>query len=103
MAATALVQTEIEPDIKSTVEEVCAEYGMNTSTMLRMYLTNVAETRSIPFFFGTEEDEEECSYEPTPELAAYLDEAIADIKAGRNMLEFNSNEEALAYFDSLIK
>jgi addiction module RelB/DinJ family antitoxin len=104
MAATALVQTRIEPETKFTVDKIFAEYGMNTSTAIRKYLNHVAQTRSLSFQYEpeAEDEEDECSYEPTPEFAAYLDKAIADIKAGRNLLEFNSNEEALAYFDSLI-
>ena len=103
MAATALVQVKIEPEIKSTAEKVFADYGMNTSTVLRMFLNNVAQTRSLSFQYEPEVEEEECSYEPTPEFAAYLDKEIENIKAGRDLIEFDSMDDAIAYLKKRMK
>ena len=103
MAATALVQAKVEPELKLKVEKYFAEFGMDTSTAIRMFLKKVEQTRSIPFQIGIEEDEDECSYEPTEEFGAFLRKTKKDIEQGRNLLRFNSNEEALAYFDKLIK
>jgi len=100
MAATALVQAKVEPKLKTVVEKYFAEFGMDTSTAIRMFLKKVEQTRSIPFHVGSEEEE---SFEPNEELGAYLRKAKKDIEKGRNLLRFNSNEEALAYFDKRIK
>lgn len=100
MAATALVQAKVEPKLKSEVEKCFKEFGIDTSTAIRMFLKKVAQTRSIPFQIGCEEEE---SFEPTEEFGAYLRKAKKDIEKGRNLLRFNSNEEALAYFDKRIK
>ena len=100
MAATALVQVKIEPELKAEVEKCFAEFGMDTSTAIRMFLKKVAQTRSIPFQIGCEE---EPSYEPTEEFAKFLRKTEKDIKQGRNLLRFKSNEDAIAYFDKRMK
>jgi DNA-damage-inducible protein J len=99
MAATALVQAKIEPELKSVVEKYFADFGIDTSTAIRMFLKKVAHTRSIPFTIGIEtwEDEPECSYEPTDEFAAILDKEIANIKAGRGLVKFKPGEDAISY------
>ena len=102
MAATALVQAKVEPELKSEVEKYFAEFGMDTSTAIRMFLKKVKQTRSIPFHVGIEEDEDECSYEPTEKFAKFLDKTTEDIKHGRNILRFNSNEEAFAHLEKLM-
>ena len=102
MAATALVQAKVEPELKSEVEKYFAEFGMDTSTAIRMFLKKVAQTRSIPFHVGIE-DEEETSFEPTEEFGAFLRKTKKDILAGRNLLRFDSNEEAIAHLEKLMK
>ena len=100
MAATALVQAKIEPELKSSVEKHFANFGMDTSTAIRIFLKKVDQTKSIPFHIGMEmEEEPECSYEPNEKFAAYLDKALADIKAGRNLIEFDSADDAIAHLN----
>ena len=100
MAATAMVQSKIEPKLKSTVEKYFAEFGIDTSTAIRMFLMKVAQTRSIPFRIGIEE---EPSFEPTEEFGAFLDNAEEDIKHGRNLLSFKTNKAAIAHLEKLVK
>ena len=52
MAATALVQAKVEPELKSEVEKYFAEFGMDTSSAIRVFLKKVVQTRSIPFQIG---------------------------------------------------
>ena len=101
MAATALVQAKIEPELKSTVEKFFTEFGMDTSTAIRIFLKKVAQTRSIPFHIGVEEAEP--SYEPTEKFAAFLRKTKEDIKAGRNLIEFKSGEDAISYLKKRMK
>ena len=107
MAATALVQAKIEPELKSTVEKYFADFGIDTSTAIRMFLKKVAYTRSIPFTIGVEpeewEEEPPCSFEPTEEFAAFLDKEVADIKAGRNLIKFKPGEDAISYLKKRMK
>jgi len=83
------------------VEMFFAEFGMDTSTAIRMFLKKVAQTRSIPFHIGLEEAAP--SYEPTDEFAAFLDKEIADIKVGRNMVKFKPGENAISYLKKRMK
>ena len=106
MAATALVQAKVEPELKSEVEKYFAEFGMDTSTAIRMFLKKVVQTRSIPFHIGIEEEVEyveEKSFEPTEEFGAYLLKAKKDIEEDRDILRFKSNEDAIAYLEKLMK
>ena len=104
MKKLVLVQAKVEPELKAKVEKIFAKFGLETSTAIRMFLKKVAQTRTIPFTVGIEmEEDPECSYEPTPELAAFLRKTRKDIKAGRNILKFDSNEDAIAHLKSLMK
>jgi len=111
MAATALVQARVEPDIKSEAEKYFADLGMSASKAIRMFYKKVAQTRAIPFLIEEEKMEEDVyeyddqgnAWKLRPEFAASLLKIKEDIKAGRNLIKFNSNEEALAYFDKRMK
>ena len=104
MAATALVGARIEPELKTEVEKFFAEIGVNTSSVIRTLWKNIAQTRSIPYPVDVETEalrveEEQCSYEPTPELASYLRKTKEDIKAGRDLISFENMDDAIAYLD----
>jgi DNA-damage-inducible protein J len=110
----ATIQVRVDESTKNAADSLFTSLGLDTSTAVRMFIASAVEYRGIPFSVrqktyppvesndGIYVKEDTESYEPTPELAAYLDEAIADIKAGRNLLKFKSNEDALAYFDKRI-
>ena len=48
------------------------------------------------------EEEDECSYDPTEEFAAFLEKMEKDILAGRNLIRFDSNDEATTHLKKLI-
>jgi addiction module RelB/DinJ family antitoxin len=54
--ATALVQAKVDAEIKKKAEKVIKHYGLDTSTVVRMFLTKIAHTNEIPIKL-TEEDE----------------------------------------------
>ena len=49
MAATALVQTRIDPDVKERASEVLGEMGMTVSDAVRILLTRTANEGALPF------------------------------------------------------
>lgn len=49
MAATALVQTRISPDIKQEASLVLAAMGLTVSDAVRLMLTRVAQDKLLPF------------------------------------------------------
>jgi len=111
MAATATLQIKIEPELKSEAVKYFAEVGTSISTAVRMFLQKTLQARSVTYNIADESkveeawrvEEEQLSWEPKPELAKFLRKTNEDIEAGRNLIKFNSNEEALAYFDRRMK
>ena len=49
MAASALVQTRISPDIKQEASLVLAAMGLTVSDAVRLMLTRVAQDKLLPF------------------------------------------------------
>ncbi|OYY22263.1 MAG: RelB/DinJ family addiction module antitoxin [Thiotrichales bacterium 35-46-9] len=49
MAASALVQTRIHPDIKQEAALVLAAMGLTVSDAVRLMLTRVAQDKLLPF------------------------------------------------------
>lgn len=49
MAASALVQTRIDPDVKERASAVLGEMGMTVSDAVRILLTRTANEGSLPF------------------------------------------------------
>lgn len=49
MAATALVQTRIDPAIKEEAAAVLASMGLSISDAVRMMLVRVAAEKALPF------------------------------------------------------
>jgi len=104
MAATALVQSKIEPELKSVIENIFMDIGIDTSTAIRMFLKKVAQLGRIPFILGKEMDEEpEPSYIPNAKFAAFLRNTREDIKAGRNLIHFDSADDAIAHLRKRMK
>jgi DNA-damage-inducible protein J len=54
MAATALVQTRIDPALKDRAAEVLEGMGLTVSDAVRMLLTRVAKEGALPFNFATD-------------------------------------------------
>ncbi|MBF0500027.1 MAG: type II toxin-antitoxin system RelB/DinJ family antitoxin [Candidatus Riflebacteria bacterium] len=49
MSKTALIQTRIEPDLKSEVEAILQEIGLSTSEAVTIFLKRVKMEHGIPF------------------------------------------------------
>ncbi|MDR1016533.1 MAG: type II toxin-antitoxin system RelB/DinJ family antitoxin [Coriobacteriales bacterium] len=52
MAATAFVQAKVNPELKRQAERDLKAWGLDMSTAIRMFLTNLVETRHLPFVVG---------------------------------------------------
>ena len=82
MAASALVQTRINADIKERAAAVLEEQGITVSEAVRMLLTRIANEGALPF--------------TQPDSAAYdawfrakVQEALDDPRPGISMEEVN--------------
>jgi len=99
MAATALVQTRIDPDVKEKAAAVLNEMGMTVSDAVRILLTRTANEGSLPFALSNSSAEydawfrakvQEALDDPRPgipheQVETYLAQrrAAAERKAGR--------------------
>jgi DNA-damage-inducible protein J len=54
MAATALVQTRIDPALKERAAAVLDNMGLTVSDAVRILLTRVANEGALPFAFATD-------------------------------------------------
>jgi DNA-damage-inducible protein J len=102
MANTALVQAKIEPELKIEVEKYLNDFGLDISTAIRIFFKKIVQEQRIPFKIGKLRKKEP-SYIPNEEFAKRLDKAIDDIENDRDILHFNSNDEAFTYLKGLMK
>ena len=49
MQKTATLNLRVDPDVKSSAEDVLSQLGLPMSTAIDLFLRQVARTRSIPF------------------------------------------------------
>jgi addiction module RelB/DinJ family antitoxin len=85
------------------VEKYLNEFGLDTSTAIRMFFKKIVAEQRIPFKIGRMLKKKELSYVPDEVFAKYLDEARKDIENDRDILHFNSNDEALSHLKGLMK
>ena len=78
--AQTMVNFRIDEDLKRGMEQVCKEMGLSMTTAFIIFATKVSKERRIPF---------EVAADPDPFYSdanmARLRQAIADVKAGKNM------------------
>ena len=86
MAANALIQTRIDPEIKERASEVLAMMGLSVSDAVRILLTKVANEGALPFNLTTDPEEYDRWFR------AKVQQALDDPHPGY------SNEEVSAYF-----
>lgn len=86
MAANALIQTRIDPDIKERASEVLALMGLSVSDAVRILLTKVANEGALPFNLTTDPQEYDRWFR------AKVQEALDDSHPGY------SSEEVEAFF-----
>lgn len=46
---TEVIRLRVDPELKQQVSEVLSELGLDFSTVIRMFLRQVVETKGIPF------------------------------------------------------
>ena len=86
MAANALIQTRIDPEVKDRASEVLATMGLSVSDAVRILLTRVANDGALPAGLTTDPE----AYDKW--FRAKVQEALDDPHPGY------SDEEVRAYF-----
>jgi len=80
--AQSMVNFRMDEQLKKSMEQVCKDMGMSMTTAFTVFATKVSKERRIPFDIAADPDPF-YSEENMKRLRA----AIADAKAGRNMIE----------------
>ncbi len=87
------ITVKIDEDLKKDVQKLAKNMGLSFSAIVENKLREVRRDRRIEF-------EEE--FIPNAKTAKMLDEAIEDIKLGRNLSPtFNTAEEAIDYLHKM--
>ncbi len=91
--STTTIQLKTDRETGEVAEKVAEEFGFGKlTTLLTVFLRQVARTRSVNLSVGEE---------PTEYLLEELKQAEEDFKAGRSV-SFSSGQEAADFVDSLI-
>lgn len=89
---TAVINIKTHPETKIKAQTIAKELGLNLSSIINAYLTQLIKTKTVAF---------SVSEEPTKYLIKMLKKSQEDIKAGR-VLSFERAEDAEKYFEKLI-
>ena len=82
MPKTAIVQARIEPELKAKAEAILASVGLNTTTAITMFYTQMVNRREFPL---------EIKVPNTETLSA-----IAEAQSPENLSSYNSVNQAFA-------
>ena len=85
--ATSSVLIRIDDNLKKQAFKVFEQYGMTATQAVKMFLTEVANTRKIPLHLDYDE-----AHEPNEETQRAILESRADGAAGK-LKSYSSNQE----------
>jgi antitoxin component of RelBE/YafQ-DinJ toxin-antitoxin module len=86
------LSVKIDAETKKSLKEFANELGVPVSFLVNGSIKQMLRDRSVTF---------SAYLEPTPYLEEIMREAEADIAAGRNIISFKNNEEAIDYLRSI--
>jgi len=93
MLAESRLSVRVDPDVKRRAEDVFAALGMNMTTGINIFLTQVAQTKAIPFALKVTDFLESRMYDAVTNSIAELRKsnspvALFDEKQNRPYLEY---------------
>ena len=89
---TAVINIKTQPETKIKAQTIAKELGLNLSSIINAYLTQLIKTKTVAF---------SVSEEPTKYLLDMLRKSKKDIKAGR-IISFETWDKEKGYLDKLI-
>lgn len=92
---TEAINIKIDRKTKQAAQELAAELGFSLSSIVKGYLRNFIQTKTL--HFSTKEEAEE----PSEFLIQAIKEAEEDYKHGRTLV-FETPEEEFRYLDQVI-
>ena len=93
------LQIRIDTQLKTTVEHILAEMGLDTSTAVRMFFAKIAKTKSLPFRVDLSAAPEITENGFTKEE----EEEILIIAREEDSYGLFSPEDALTFLDACVK
>lgn len=84
---TAVINIKTEPKIKKQAHEIAKNLGFSLSSLIDGYLRQLIRTKAVDFRLE----------EPSEYMIKSLNEAEADIKAGRVSPSFDNTKDAIAW------
>ena len=94
MTNSALISVRIDTDVKNYVSNLSKSYGLDLTTLLRSFIYQIHREKAIPLNFEKKKSRE---FVPNKKFAKLLDEIDDDIINDRNIIKFDSNDEAIDY------
>lgn len=88
---TAVINIKTQPETKIKAQLVAKELGLNLSSIINAYLTQLIKTKTVAFSVREE---------PTEYLLEMLKESQEDIKAGR-VVSFKNAKDTIKYLHSI--
>jgi len=89
---TVVINIKTQPETKIKAQTIAKELGLNLSSIINAYLTQLIKTKTVTF---------SVSEEPTNYLLDMLRKSKKDIKAGR-IISFETWDKEKGYLDKLI-
>jgi len=89
---TAILNVKVDELVKQRAQAVAGSFGIPLSTLVNAYLIELGETQTVHF---------NAVEVMTPEMERVIEEAEAEIKAGKTVGPFATAGEATNYLKSL--
>ena len=80
--AQTMVNFRMDEELKKSMEQVCKDMGMSMTTAFTIFAARVSKDRRIPFDVAADAD----PFYSEANLSQ-LRQAVADVKAGKNLVE----------------
>ncbi len=91
---TAVINIKTQPETKIKAQLVAKELGLNLSSIINAYLTQLIKTKTVAFSVREE---------PTKYLLEMLKQSRKEIKTGKISRSFSKASDAIGYLDKMIK
>lgn len=89
---TAVINIKTQPETKIKAQTIARELGLNLSSIINAYLTQLIKTKTVSF---------SVKEEPTEYLIKMLKKSREEIKAGK-IISFETWDKEKGYLDKLI-
>ncbi len=91
---TVVINIKTQPETKIKAQTIAKELGLNLSSIINAYLTQLIKTKTVTF---------SVKEEPTEYLLEMLKKSREEIKTGKISRSFSKAKDAVEYLDKMIE